>query len=61
MTNYFIYWYFVRNVALMNNLFADIAFHDGKVGNYLFIGNMVYTVSNNYIVCIMNLRPKTGR
>ena len=25
--------------------FSDVAFKDGKVGDYLFLGNMVYTVS----------------
>jgi len=25
-------------------LLSDIAFKDGKVGDYLFLGNMVYTV-----------------
>jgi len=24
---------------------ADVAFKDGKIGDYLFLGNMVYTVS----------------
>jgi len=25
---------------------TDIAFKDGKIGDYLFLGNMVYTVSD---------------
>lgn len=25
---------------------TDVAFKDGKVGDYLFLGNMVYTVSD---------------
>jgi len=24
---------------------VDVAFKDGKIGDYLFLGNMVYTVS----------------
>jgi len=24
---------------------TDVAFKDGKIGDYLFLGNMVYTVS----------------
>ena len=27
-------------------IIADVAFSDGKVGDYLFMGNFVYTVSN---------------
>lgn len=26
---------------------SDVAFSDGKVGDYLFLGNFVYTVSKN--------------
>lgn len=32
------------------NLVADIAFKDGKIGDYLFLGNMVYTVRNFVLV-----------
>ena len=32
------------NIALFF-VFSDIAFSDGKVGDYLFVGNFVYTVS----------------
>lgn len=35
----------VDKVAVLFWFVVDIAFRDGKVGNYLFIGNMVYTVS----------------
>ena len=30
-------------------LVQDTAFEDGKVGDYLFLGNMVYTVSRRHI------------
>lgn len=32
--------FFWLTVAMLQH---DVAFHDGKVGNYLFLGNMVYT------------------
>lgn len=29
----------------------DVAFADGKIGDYLFMGNMVYTVSSQLCAC----------
>lgn len=32
-------------VTKVSSTISDVAFSDGKVGNYLFAGNFVYTVS----------------
>ena len=38
-------------------LVSDIAFKNGKVGDYLFLGNMVYTVSGFCSGCFLYSGP----